>query len=99
MEELLEMEKRQQMKNIIAKVREANTPDKRSFEEAEMGRKIFAILNDTLFYMDHDRRRAAKEIAALIDPLQEEIKRLRFMIDNGLGWEDMKNDITMPHEI
>lgn len=29
----------------------------------------------------------------------EEIKRLKFMIDNGLGWEDMQNDITMPHEI
>lgn len=31
--------------------------------------------------------------------LKEEIKRLHFMIDNGLGWDDMKNDITLPHEI
>ena len=28
--------------------------------------------------------------------LEEENKRLKFMIDNGLGWEDMKNDITYP---
>ena len=24
--------------------------------------------------------------------LKEEITRLKFMIDNGLGWEDMQND-------
>jgi hypothetical protein len=31
--------------------------------------------------------------------LKEEIRKLRFMIDNGLGWKDMRNDIIMPHEI
>ena len=31
--------------------------------------------------------------------LKEEVKQLKFMIENGLGWEDMKNDISMPHEL
>jgi len=31
--------------------------------------------------------------------LKEDKKKLEFMIENGLGWEDMKNDITMPHEL
>jgi hypothetical protein len=29
----------------------------------------------------------------------ERCKKLKFMIDKGLGWDDMKNDITMPHEL
>jgi len=33
------------------------------------------------------------------DNKDAEIKKLIFMIDNGLGWEDMQNDITMPHEL
>jgi len=51
----------------------------------------------------YDNKWAAKEIVSLIEQkCQEqsnEIKKLKFMIDNGLGWEDMRNDITMPHEI
>jgi cell fate regulator YaaT (PSP1 superfamily) len=31
--------------------------------------------------------------------LKEKCKKLEFMIENGLGWEDMRNDITMPNEI
>ena len=31
--------------------------------------------------------------------LKEKIKKLEFMIENGLGWEDMRNDISMPHEL
>lgn len=27
---------------------------------------------------------------------RERIEKLKFMIDNGLGWDDMKNDITYP---
>jgi len=34
-----------------------------------------------------------------INKLKEENKKLKFMIENGLGWEDMKNDITYPHEL
>ena len=30
---------------------------------------------------------------------KKEIDKLKFMINNGLGWDDMKNDIQMPHEI
>ena len=29
--------------------------------------------------------------------LKEEISRLKFMIDNGLGWKDMENDISPMH--
>ena len=31
--------------------------------------------------------------------LKEKVKKLEFMIENGLGWEDLKNDISMPHEL
>lgn len=34
-----------------------------------------------------------------VEGLRKENAKLKFMIDNGLGWEDMKNDITYPHEI
>lgn len=30
--------------------------------------------------------------------LKEEITRLKFMIDNGLGWKDMENDVSPIHE-
>ncbi len=33
------------------------------------------------------------------DGLLKKIKTLEFMIEKGLGWEDMQNDITMPREI
>jgi len=31
--------------------------------------------------------------------LKEKVKKLEFMIENGLGWEDMRNDISIPHEL
>ncbi len=31
--------------------------------------------------------------------LKEDKKKIEFMIENGLGWDDMQNDITMPHEL
>jgi hypothetical protein len=31
--------------------------------------------------------------------LKEKVKKLEFMIENGLGWEDMRNDISMTHEL
>lgn len=31
--------------------------------------------------------------------LQKRIKKLEYMIDNGLGWKDMENDITYPKEL
>ena len=31
--------------------------------------------------------------------LKEKITRLKFMIDNGLGWKDMENDISPMHEL
>lgn len=34
-------------------------------------------------------------IEACVDSY-DEIKKLKYMIDNGLGWEDMKNDIKYP---
>jgi len=50
------------------------------------------------------RERIAEELTRqeLIDRLcedHEKIKKLEFMIENGLGWEDMINDITLPNEI
>ena len=40
-----------------------------------------------------------RTLLALNIDLKEKNKKLKFMIDNGLGWEDMKNDITYPHEL
>jgi phosphoglycerate-specific signal transduction histidine kinase len=34
-----------------------------------------------------------------VEALEKEIKQLKYMIDNGLGWEDMINDIKYPNEI
>ena len=34
-----------------------------------------------------------------VEHLEKENKFLRFMIDNGLGNEDLQDDITMPKEI
>jgi hypothetical protein len=31
--------------------------------------------------------------------LKEEISRLKFMIDNSLGWKDIENDISPMHEL
>ena len=31
-----------------------------------------------------------------IKQLTEDNKKLKFMVDNGLGYEDLKNDITYP---
>jgi len=31
--------------------------------------------------------------------IREENKRLHYMIENGLGWEDMKNDVKYPMEL
>jgi hypothetical protein len=40
----------------------------------------------------------AKTEAALLAE-KEKFKKLAFMIDKGLGWKDMENDIAMPHEL
>lgn len=50
-------------------------------------------------FLDTDLETFALEFAEhlvgfLVNPLIEENKRLKFMVDNGLGWEDMKNDIS-----
>jgi len=44
-------------------------------------------------------RGETSELLKQRDELLEKVKKLEFMIDKGLGWDDMKNDITMPHEI
>jgi len=31
--------------------------------------------------------------------LRTQNKKLKFMVENGLGEDDMKNDITYPHEL
>jgi hypothetical protein len=46
-------------------------------------------------YADQQTSLLAKQLAEK----DKEIERLKFMIEHGLGWEDLQNDITMPHEI
>ena len=39
-------------------------------------------------------------VEALEKPLPcERCKKLEYMIENGLGWEDMENDISQMHEL
>ena len=70
------MGRKQQLKNIIAKVREANTLDKRSFERAELEKKVLEILNKHIrvegaegdeLYID-DFKDIIKDIASLFEP-------------------------------
>ena len=42
---------------------------------------------------------ADKMVEERLRGVTERCKKLEFMIDKGLGWDDMKNDITMPHEL
>jgi len=40
---------------------------------------------------------AEKIIKAL--EMMESVKKLEFMVENGLGWRDMENDIKYPQEL
>ena len=53
----------------------------------------------TEFATLHAQRLAEKMVEERMRATTERCKKLEFMIENGLGWEDMRNDITMPHEI
>ena len=64
-------------------------------EDEESLEKIVQWLNefDGNFYDGID------DLKYEIELLKEENKRLHFMVENGLGWDDMKNDISPMHEI
>jgi hypothetical protein len=53
-----------------------------------------ALSNDTAEAM----LKIINDMESEIKQLEEKTKKYEFMIENGLGEEDMKNDITMPHE-
>ncbi len=38
-------------------------------------------------------------LRAKVEKLEKENEFLRFMVENGLGEDDLKNDITLPHDI
>jgi len=38
-------------------------------------------------------------LRAKVEKLEKENEYLKFMIENGLGEDDLKNDITLPHDI
>ena len=63
--------------------------------ESEMNELSKAELIERLICWQ--RQSASKD--RLIEELKEKVRKLEFMIENGLGPEDMINDITMPHEI
>jgi hypothetical protein len=54
------------------------------------------VTNDTAL---ETARKYASELLRQRDGLRERCKKLEFMIDKGLGWDDVKNDISMPHEL
>lgn len=47
----------------------------------------------------HAQKIADKMVSERLRETTERCKKLEFMIDKGLGWKDMENDITMPHEL
>lgn len=49
--------------------------------------KVLKIINDN------------SALRAKVEKLEKENEFLRFMVENGLGEEDLKNDITLPNEI
>lgn len=63
-------------------------------EDDEVLKSVVDVLNDLgcKFYQDDWFEFENKM-------LKEEINRLKFMIDNNLGWEDMHNDISSMHEL
>ena len=40
-----------------------------------------------------------RALRAKVEKLEKENEFLRFMVENGLGEDDLKNDITLPHDI
>ena len=72
------MERKQQLKNIIAKVREANTLDKRSFERAELEKKVLEILNK------HIRVEGAEGDELYIDDFKDIIKEITSLFEQEL---------------
>lgn len=65
---------------------------------------IISVLNDSIDFYYKPRFPEIKneeEVSLLIKiaKLEADNKVLRFMVDNGLGEEDMFDDITYPHEI
>lgn len=63
-------------------------------DDDEALESVVKALNESgcKFYLDD-----STEFEAHI--LREENKRLHYMIENGLGWEDMKNDAKYPTEL
>ena len=59
------------------------------------------VLSDlTALISEHYVERAKyDEAVRQRDELRERCKRLETMIDLGLGWDDVMNDISMPHEL
>ncbi len=54
---------------------------------------------DEILALPIDKQDVLDEANKLILSLTEDVRKLRFMIDNGLGWEDIRDDIIYPHEI
>lgn len=63
-------------------------------DDDEVLEPVVKALNESgcKFYLDD-----SAEFEAHI--LREENKRLHYMIENGIGWDDMKNDIKYPAEL
>ena len=68
-----------------------------STEDIELIKQLAPMLEE--FATLHAQRLAEKMVEERLRATTERCKKLEFMIENGLGWEDMRNDITMPLEI
>lgn len=67
-------------------------------DDIQYGRKSTGQYNRKFDY-----KKAIRQLHQLIKsqrkPLEIKIKKLEFMIENGLDWKDMQNDIQLPHEL
>jgi len=71
-------------------------------EEAKVTEVAIKNLKSQLQQKERQMSITGKTVKSLRESnieLAKENEKLKYMIDNCLGWEDMKNDITYPSEI
>lgn len=92
----------EKIKFTIAKIQFENlqlNADKTAIEANQSTHKIAEWIHDNFVPLGAEvivKIAEVEEMQKLLDMLKTENEKLRFMIDNGLDWQDMINDITYP---
>ena len=87
----------EELKQVVTAWRSAANKAAEAWAEQD---KLIAAKTKVIEALETTQDNLIEAIANTLHPLwdeqkaqKEEIKRLKFMIENGLGWEDMKNDV------